>query len=225
MIIIKIIKTFLRKSLNKLLLKLHCIIPNRLLTRSNCNERTYRCLENFFSVGFFYHLKGANSPKCCHQNLEKILEETIHILDQYNHLTFLTFGSFLGARRHEGIIPWDTDIDVGTTTDASEIYKLLSTKLINREVVLENENLVRVFLSKKNTLHVDVEIWKDYGEKLVFEEDLYIGTRSIDKNLIFPLKKLKFGRNSYNCPATDEWLFSVYGENCLESFDRKYEIK
>jgi hypothetical protein len=222
---IKIIKVFLRKSLNTLLLKLNNLIPNGLLTHSNCNETTYRCLENFYSVGFFHHLKGANSPKCCHENLEKILEETIHILDKDNHLTFLTFGTFLGARRHEGIIPWDTDIDIGTTTNASEIYKLLKTELINREVVYENENLVRVFLSKKNTLHVDVEIWKDYGDNLVFEDDLYIGKRSIDKNLVFPLRKLKFGRNTYNCPATDEWLFRVYGKNCLESYERKYEMK
>ena len=46
-----------------------------------------------------------------------ILKEFIRICDKYGLKYFLVEGSLLGAVRHEGMIPWDDDIDVALFRD------------------------------------------------------------------------------------------------------------
>ncbi|MBO5478790.1 MAG: LicD family protein [Clostridia bacterium] len=42
----------------------------------------------------------------------EVLKKVVKICEENNFRYFLTYGSMLGAVRHQGIIPWDDDIDI-----------------------------------------------------------------------------------------------------------------
>jgi len=62
-------------------------------------------------------------------DIEKIQEKSksvlfalLHIFEKYNLTYFLARGSFLGAVRHNGCIPWDDDIDISMPRDSYEKF-------------------------------------------------------------------------------------------------------
>lgn len=57
------------------------------------------------------------------QNVQlNILKEFIGVCDKLNLRYYLIEGSMLGAKRHQGFIPWDDDIDVGMPRKDYEIF-------------------------------------------------------------------------------------------------------
>lgn len=59
-----------------------------------------------------------------------ILREFIRICDKYNLRYYLVEGSLLGAIRHQGMIPWDDDIDVALFREDYETF----LRVVNQEL-------------------------------------------------------------------------------------------
>ena len=55
--------------------------------------------------------------KKCQKVLVEMMKDIHDVCLKNNINYFLSFGSVLGARRHEGFIPWDDDIDLGMKYD------------------------------------------------------------------------------------------------------------
>jgi len=59
-----------------------------------------------------------------------ILKEIVKICDDNNLRYFLLGGTFLGAVRHKGFIPWDDDIDIGLPRpDYEKLFKIIYKQL------------------------------------------------------------------------------------------------
>tara|TARA_Y100000590_G_scaffold464099_1_gene632704 strand:- start:144 stop:836 length:693 start_codon:yes stop_codon:yes gene_type:complete len=116
-----------------------------------CSQNTKRCL---------FYLKKNNylTPPCCARNLTSMLYHLKNILEKNNIEYFIYWGTLVGSIRHQGLIPWDTDIDI--YMNGKDIPKLLT--LIEElekpgfNFVKENSKFFRLNYSKINTQHVDI---------------------------------------------------------------------
>lgn len=77
-----------------------------------CDVHTKRCFNNLKSPNYKYEYFGKDTPVCCATNLYTILRDVTQILEENNLEYFISFGTLLGAVRHGGLIPWDTDMDI-----------------------------------------------------------------------------------------------------------------
>jgi len=75
-------------------------------------------------------------------NLElEMLIEMDMICKKYNLNYYLAYGTLLGAVRHKGFIPWDTDIDIIVDIDSYERFC----------EILQNELSTKFYLSSPRT--------------------------------------------------------------------------
>lgn len=73
------------------------------------------------------------------QDIEKgILKEFIRICDKHSLKYFLLDGSLLGAIRHQGMIPWDDDIDVGMFRSDFEEFLKIASREIRQPYIISN---------------------------------------------------------------------------------------
>ncbi len=195
---------------------------------SFCTTETVRCLENKNSVNYKYHILGKNTPVCCNTHLYEILRDVVSVLEEKKLTYFMTYGTFLGAIRHKGIIPWDTDVDLGVfRQDLDSIEKVIRDKLSSKYYInRDKESILRVYFSQRNSLHIDFEVWDDKGEYIEFNEDVYIegGVRKMDRGIIFPLKKYPFYDLEVYGPNKTQFLNDVYGDDYMSVGYKKYGV-
>lgn len=71
----------------------------------------------------------------------KIFKEFIHICEKNKLSYYICGGSFLGAVRHKGFIPWDDDIDVAMPRPDFEKFLEISPRLLSEELYLSTYKL------------------------------------------------------------------------------------
>lgn len=206
------------------------VFVNKLIPYKNlkCSKDTKRCSDDIKNKNFKYYIFGKNTPSCCLNNLKEIMEDIIRILSNYNKTYFIVWGTLLGAVRHKGFIPWDTDIDVGILkNDCEEILKILEKELGNKYYVdtseLNSNMVIRICFSRINTLHVDIEVWDKKNGVLHFYENekKYF----YKEEIFFPLKYFQFEDLKVLGPnKEEEFLKEYYGENFKKIGYKKYAL-
>lgn len=84
------------------------------------------------------------------------------VCKKHNIELFAVGGTFLGAIRHKGFIPWDDDFDVGMLRDDYEKFKGIFDKELGTKYVLNSPNYSKKVLNrfpkilKKNTVFKDI---------------------------------------------------------------------
>lgn len=194
------------------------------IREDRCGKETKRCMQRIGSRNFNYPILGRNSPRCCASHLLRILTDLTNVLDKNEVDYFISYGTLLGSVRHGGMIPWDTDVDIGILSrDVEKIKDILCETLSNKyHIDMSNSHIIRVNYSKLNRLHVDCEVWHIEGNDLNFYDDIYQGIRSIPYDSVFPLKKYEFYDLSVKGPKTDFLLQQVYGDKYMTEVYRKW---
>ena len=122
-----------------------------------CNKFTKRCE--------FWNKENFKIPPCCARNLNEIFKHIIKVFKKNNIEYFAYWGTLIGAIRHKGIIPWDTDIDIYISDN--DLIKIKNNKKIIKQLELPGHQLIfnidylfQLNYSKINKQHVDIFSYK-----------------------------------------------------------------
>ena len=120
---------------------------------NGCSRETERCN--------FTRQQNYLTPPCCANHLTELLFYITNLFNKHTITYFIYYGTLLGAVRHKGLIPWDTDVDIfidiksknkleklKKIIDKDTHYKLLIGKDLKHPSVLN--------YSSKNKQHVDI---------------------------------------------------------------------
>jgi len=110
-----------------------------------------------------------------HLVLQEILDEFVRICDKYNLTYFLVGGTYIGALRHSGFIPWDDDLDVGMPRKDYEKFLTIANEELNKKFFLDsyhtNPDFYLPFAKiKKNNTIID----EAYSHKLNNHKGIFI---------------------------------------------------
>lgn len=124
---------------------------------NGCTKETLRCK--------FTTKQNYLTPPCCANHLTELLFYITNLFDKHNITYFIYYGTLLGAVRHKGVIPWDTDVDI--FIDIKSKHKLEKLKkIIDKDTHYKLsmskhlKNPSRLSYSSKNILHIDIYLYK-----------------------------------------------------------------
>ena len=66
----------------------------------------------------------------------EVLKEVVRICDKYKITYYISGGTYLGAVRHKGFIPWDDDVDIAMPREDYEIFLQLAEQELNSKYKL-----------------------------------------------------------------------------------------
>ena len=101
-----------------------------------------------------------------HLHLYRVLGELDRVCEELGIRYFLIAGSVLGAVRHEGIIPWDDDIDVGLLRRDYDKLLRLGPALFGNGCYLQTPAAVPLNWGEHAKLRLDGTVYVEYVEDL-----------------------------------------------------------
>lgn len=193
-----------------------------------CNKDTERCFASVINDVPDYIYSNKWTPPCC---LKAIKETAIHVFNtlEKNSVRFwLEGGSLLGAARHQDIIPWDYDVDIGIYDEdipkCKEILKAKEQQYLDEEGFLWEKavegDFFRVHYSDLNRNHVD--IFPFYSKNGVMTKNTWFKTHPQDtefpEHYLKPLTNISFiGRNVSAPNSVKEFLEFKFGKGVIEN--------
>lgn len=194
--------------------------------RAECRPDEPACARNFAVRGYRHHTRGLDTPPCCRGRLLDLLGRVGAALTAAQVPWFAFWGTFLGAVRHAGPIPWDRDADlVLLERDRARVLTAVAP-LVGRgaggawlHVPRGAASTVRVQVSARNTIGVDLEFWCEDGADWVHEEQGVVHRFAAAD--LAPLTPRAFAGLWLPTPATTRALRAHYGPDCLTRGHRR----
>ncbi|XP_053545197.1 ribitol 5-phosphate transferase FKRP [Bombina bombina] len=191
-----------------------------------CSKETPRCFGTVVGETPEYLYEGRWTPPCCLRALRLTTRHVITVLEASGVRYWLEGGSLLGAARHQDIIPWDYDVDLGIYLEdvnlCTELRGAQGGSLVDSEgFVWERAiegDFFRVQFSQHNHLHVD--LWPFYPRDGVMTRDSWTGHPQdveFPESFLQPLQTLSFIGMSVQAPNRHiELLRMKFGDRAIE---------
>ncbi len=155
-----------------------------------------------------------------HKEIIKFIEELVPYFEKYNITYWLHAGTLLGAQRHNGIIPWDDDVDFGFI-DKDKNINILINELQNNykieyyffgfKIINKNDN--KIFIDMFEFTIRDNMAKQTSMSELVWPKENYY----LDE--LMPIKKSKFESIILPIPSNpDKYCKRVFGQDYMDVF-------
>ncbi|KAI5098698.1 fukutin-related protein isoform 2 [Silurus meridionalis] len=192
-----------------------------------CSKETPRCFGTVHDDTPEYLYLERWTPPCCLRALRETTKHVINILESSGVRYWLEGGSLLGAARHQDIIPWDYDVDLGIyledVPNCEYLKNLDSGSLVDAngyvwERAVEGD-FYRIQYSEANHLHVD--LWPFYSRNGVMTKDTWTDHKQdveFPEHFLQPLVPMQFaGINAYGPNNHRAFLELKFGEGVIEN--------
>uniref|UniRef100_A0A8C7S924 Ribitol-5-phosphate transferase n=1 Tax=Oncorhynchus mykiss TaxID=8022 RepID=A0A8C7S924_ONCMY len=192
-----------------------------------CGKETKRCFGTVRDDTPEYLYLERWTPPCCLRALRETTKYVINILESSGVRYWLEGGSLLGAARHQDIIPWDYDVDLGIyledVPNCDYLKNLDSGSLVDAngyvwERAVEGD-FYRVQYSEANHLHVD--LWPFYPRNGVMTKDTWMEHKQdveFPEHFLQPLVPMPFaGVTAYGPNNHRAFLELKFGEGVIEN--------
>lgn len=192
-----------------------------------CSKETPRCFGTVHDDTPEYLYQDRWTPPCCLKALRETALYVIGILESSGVRYWLEGGTLLGAVRHQDIIPWDYDVDLGIyledISNCEFLRNIESGSIVDEkgyvwEKAIEGD-FFRVQYSETNHLHVD--LWPFYPRNGIMTKDTWMDHKQdveFPEHFLKPLVPISFAGFTALAPNNHRSFLELkFGEGVIEN--------